>query len=121
MDDTKRHAAGAHDPVCDPETLADLADVFGGERLAHLLGGLDEEIVLRLETATEDAVGLGANAHALVSVSGTLGFSDLSRACMVLERACLEGGDVAGPLQDAQAEAARARPVIATLRTVAFE
>ncbi|GEP00324.1 Hpt domain-containing protein [Methylobacterium haplocladii] len=107
---------GAETVICDPETLADLADVFGRERLGHLLGGLDAEIVLRLETATADTAGLGADAHALVSVSGTLGFSDLSRACMALERACLENGDVAGPLQAAQAEATRARPVIAKLR-----
>lgn len=116
MNEADRQVDGADTTVCDPETLADLADVFGQERLAYLLGGLDEEIVLRLEQTTEDTVGLGANAHALVSVSGTLGFASLSRACMALERACLDGGDRAGPLQDAQAEAARARPVIATLR-----
>lgn len=117
MNEVMDAVADSEGPVCDPETLADLADVFGRERLVHLLGGLDAEIVQRLESATSDAVGLGPDAHVLVSVSGTLGFSDLSRACMALERACLDGGDVAGPLQAAQVEAGRARPVIAKLRS----
>lgn len=116
MNDAREEAEGRDVPVCDPEMLADLVDVFGRERLAHLLGGLDAEIVLRLDTASEDTVGLGADAHALVSVSGTLGFSELSRACMALEHACLEGGDLTAPLQAVRVEAARARPAIARLR-----
>jgi hypothetical protein len=113
-------AAGACDgidpAICVPETLADLADLFGKERLANLLVGLDEEIVRRLEPEATTSAKLGADAHALVSVSGTLGFAGLSQACMTLELACLEGRDFGAALQAARAEAARARPVIARLR-----
>lgn len=108
---------GEVDPaICDPETLADLADLFGNERLAHLLASLDEEIVRRLGQATTTSTDLGAHAHALVSVSGTLGFMSLSRACMALEQACLDSASLDGDFQAVQAEAARARPVIARLR-----
>ncbi|GEP08827.1 hypothetical protein [Methylobacterium gnaphalii] len=102
--------------VCDRETLADLTDLFGKERLTHLLAGLDEEIVRRLEQITVASTDLGANAHALVSVSGTLGFASLSRACANLELACLDGAGIDSSLQAVRAEAARARPVIARLR-----
>ncbi|GLS42249.1 Hpt domain-containing protein [Methylobacterium brachythecii] len=109
--------SGDVDPaICDPETLADLADLFGKERLAHLLAGLDEEIARRLGQATTTSTDLGANAHALVSVSGTLGFMSLSQACMALEQACLDGASLDASLQAVQAEAARARPEIAKLR-----
>ena len=104
--------------VYDPDTLADLAEMFGSERLAHLLAGLDEEIVQRLAAATAQDKRLGENAHALVSVSGTLGFMALSRACVALERASLDGTDLAEPLRAARAEAARARQAIVTLRPV---
>ena len=108
---------GGVDPaICDPETLADLAGLFGNERLAHLLASLDEEIIRRLGQATTTSTDLGAHAHALVSVSGTLGFMSLSRACMALEQACLDSASLDGELQAVQLEAARARPMIAKLR-----
>ena len=87
MTDRNAPSDASQTQVYDAETLSDLAEMFGPARLAQMLAGLDEEIVQRLDGATPGDPHLGENAHALVSVSGTLGFDALSRACAALERA----------------------------------
>ena len=102
----------AEDMAYDREALADLESVFGKTRVAALLAGLRDEIDRRLATPAVERDGLGRDAHVLVSVSGTLGFMPLSRACAELERACLGIGDVAPALARAQAQAAAAKRAI---------
>lgn len=100
----------------DSEMLADLEDMFGRERFAKMLAGLDDEIARRLDPAEADIASLGRNAHALVSVSGTLGFLPLSNACADLERCLLDGLDPAEPLSIVRARADEARAAITALR-----
>ena len=99
----------------DAETLADLESVFGRERVMALLGGLRREIDERLAASEADRQDLGRDAHALVSVSGTLGFMPLSRACAQLERACLTGTDVASALARTKETAVAAKAAIDAL------
>lgn len=102
-------------PAYDADTVADLRDLFGPARFVQMLAGLDGEIAYRIESAKHDDPDLGANAHVLVSVSGTLGFLPLSNACALLERACLDGTDTAPPLRAAREAAAGARQAVAEL------
>jgi len=101
--------------VFDPEIIEDLAAVFGRQRLMDLLAGLEREIAQRL--APTDLDGLSRDAHVLVSVSGSLGFLPLSRACATLERVCLDGGDPAPALAAVRTAASEAGRGIALLRS----
>lgn len=103
----------AHD--FDADAMAELEDLFGRPRLLELLGALDREIVARLEPPAADRDQLARDAHVLVSSSGALAFSSLSQACARLEHACLRETDVETALNEALADAARARSAIATL------
>ncbi|SFL61108.1 Hpt domain-containing protein [Methylorubrum salsuginis] len=100
----------------DSETMADLEELFGRPRLLELLGALDREIATRFEPPSADRNQLARDAHVLVSSSGALAFSSLSRACARLEQACLREVGVEAALDDALADAARARSAIALLR-----
>ncbi len=103
-------------PDFDAETMADLEDLFGRPRLLELLGALDREIATRFDPPSADRDQLARDAHILVSSSGALAFSSLSQACARLEQACLRAADVEAALNDALADAARARAAIAVLR-----
>ena len=92
-------------PVYDPATLAELEGVFGQARLMDLLGHLRIEISQRLGWPDTDRLALRHDAHTLPSVSGSLGFFDLSRCCLEMEQACLLGADLAAPLKAARAAA----------------
>lgn len=102
----------ARPPVFDAEMLADLESLFGAARLRELLAGLRAEIEQRFASPAADRKQLGADAHVLVSVSGTLGFPALSQACTELERACLAGGEFAAQLDRALSEASAAQQAI---------
>lgn len=106
-------------PAYDAAVLADLEAVFGRARLDKLLDGLAGEIAGRFGAPATDLRRLGDDAHVLTSVSGTLGFAPLSRACAVLERACLEGADPSEPLLIVQIEAERAGAALVALRASA--
>jgi len=101
--------------VYDPRTLAELENIFGRARLLDLLARLKVEIMQRLRSPPEERVALGQDAHTLLSVSGSLGFLDLSRRCSDMERDCLRGADLAAPLAAARHAAARAIAAIALI------
>ncbi len=103
-------------PAVEPSVIADLTELFGPERLAALLKGLGEEIAARLEPPSQTRQDLARDAHALVSVSGTLGFAALSQACVDLEVACLDGSDPAPPLARVLRAGADAKVEIVRLR-----
>ncbi|MCJ2047488.1 Hpt domain-containing protein [Methylobacterium sp. J-078] len=100
--------AGARRPVYDPGTLAELEGIFGQARLLDLLARLKAEIAQRLQAGVAERVALGHDAHTLLSVSGSLGFFDLSQRCSEMEQACLRGADLDAPLDAARGAAARA-------------
>ncbi len=99
---------GEERPIYDVGTLAELEGMFGRSHLLDLLSRLKTEISTRLNGSTADRVALGHDAHTLLSVSGSLGFVDLSRRCSEIEMACLRGEDLAAPLHAARAAAAGA-------------
>ena len=103
------------EPAYAAEVLADLEAAFGPDRLQKLLQGLAEEIDKRLGLPSSDPRRLADDAHALTSVSGTLGFTLLSRACADLERACLSGEESGECLRRASTEAERAKAALAAL------
>lgn len=92
-------------PVYDPSTLTELEGVFGHVRLMELLGHLKDEIGQRFLAPVINRTALRNDAHALLSVSGSLGFFELSRRCIEMEQACRLGSDLADPLDAAHAAA----------------
>ncbi|MCJ2083257.1 Hpt domain-containing protein [Methylobacterium sp. J-090] len=112
------HPAGAV-PVYDPATLAELEGVFGHARLMDLLAHLKIEISQRLGWPDTDRLALRHDAHTLLSVSGSLGFFDLSRRCLEMEQACLLGADLVAPLSAARAAAEGAIAAICDMEACA--
>lgn len=102
-------------PVYDSGTLAELEGIFGHDRLLDLLSRLKGEIAQRLRVSAVERDTLGHDAHALLSVSGSLGFFDLSQRCSEMEQAYLRGADLEVPLDAARHAAARAVAAIEAL------
>jgi HPt (histidine-containing phosphotransfer) domain-containing protein len=103
-------------PVYDLRTLTELEGIFGRTRLMDLLDRLRAEIGQRLQAPVAERNVLGQDAHTLLSVSGSLGFLDLSIRCSEMERACLQGADLAAPLAAARLSAASAVAAIRVLQ-----
>ena len=74
----------------DRAVFEDVAATVGPEMLKRLLGTLAEELEARFGEAgaQPSREELAGSAHAMVSMSGMLGFSDLSRLCSEVEAAC---------------------------------
>lgn len=102
-------------PIYDIGTLAELEEMFGRSHLLDLLSRLKAEISTRLNGTIADRAALGHDAHTLLSVSGSLGFVDLSRRCSEIEMACLRGDDLAAPLRAARTAAAGAIQAISEM------
>ena len=101
--------------VYDPQALRELQEIFGRPKLMDLLGRLKVEIAQRLHAPATERAALGQDAHTLLSVSGSLGFVDLSRRCMEMEQAFLLGADLATPLDAARLAAVQAIAAIDAL------
>ena len=106
-------------PVYDPATLAELEGVFGHARLMDLLAHLKLEISQRLGWPETERLALRHDAHTLLSVSGSLGFFDLSRRCLEMEQACLLGADLVAPLSAARSAAEGAIAAICDMEALA--
>lgn len=81
----------------DRETFEEVVDLLGPARVQASLA----EIAQRLSAVggmVEDRAALGREAHALVSLTGVLGFTDLAQACRDLEKACQGTADLAAAL-----------------------
>ncbi|HER8900615.1 TPA: Hpt domain-containing protein, partial [Streptococcus pyogenes] len=79
------------------ETFEEVVDLLGPARVQASLA----EIAQRLSAVggmVEDRAALGREAHALVSLTGVLGFTDLAQACRDLEKACQGTADLAAAL-----------------------
>lgn len=117
MTDPDAHRPGSvRTATFDPETLAELEDLFGRPHLMELLGVLDREIAIRLDPPASEPSRLARDAHVLVSSSGALAFNDLSGACVALEQACLNGAGISAALGIAVHAGRHARNAIASLR-----
>jgi HPt (histidine-containing phosphotransfer) domain-containing protein len=117
--DAARLPPGDRRPVYDPGTLAELEGIFGQTRLLDLLARLKGEIAQRLQAGVAERATLGHDAHTLLSVSGSLGFFDLSQRCSEMEQACLRGSDLDAPLDAARAAATRAVAAIDVIAATA--
>jgi CheY-like chemotaxis protein/HPt (histidine-containing phosphotransfer) domain-containing protein len=74
-------------------TYDELVSLIGEPRVHALLGRLEKLLVTHADPEhSADVARLAADAHALVSVAGMLGFNDLSDASRDLEQACLTHG-----------------------------
>ncbi|WP_244479559.1 Hpt domain-containing protein [Methylobacterium sp. Leaf111] len=103
-------------PIYEPRTLKELEDIFGRARLMDLLDRLRTEIGRRLQAPASERIVLGQDAHILLSASGSLGFFDLSQRCSEMERACLDGTDLAAPLAAVRRSAEAAVTAIRAIR-----
>ncbi|GJD95783.1 ATP-binding protein [Methylobacterium iners] len=78
----------------DREVFGDIAAMMGPETTRRLLGTLAEELETRFgEAARPTREELARSAHSMVSMSGMLGFSELSRLCSEVELACEAGAE----------------------------
>ena len=102
--------------IYEPRTLKELEDIFGRARLMDLPDRLRTEIGRRLLAPASERIILGQDAHILLSASGSLGFFDLSQRCSQMERACLEGADLAEPLAAVRKSAEAAVTAIRAIR-----
>lgn len=82
--------------------------------LIRLDGQINEAFSGELAAIT-DKGQLAGQAHALVSLSALLGFSDLSQLCSTLEEACRSGADLHRPFEQAKTAAAQVHKTAAGL------
>jgi CheY-like chemotaxis protein/HPt (histidine-containing phosphotransfer) domain-containing protein len=74
----------------DLATYDELVSLIGEQRVHALLGRLEKLLATNVEPeGSTDVARIAADAHALVSVAGMLGFKNLSDASRDLEHACL--------------------------------
>jgi PAS domain S-box-containing protein len=88
--------AEAGPPALDRKCQSELARLIGVEKAHELLMRFREELPDRFSSAAPEA--LKADAHALASTAGLLGFAKLSAAAGALEQAIETGGDVSPQL-----------------------
>lgn len=74
-------------PGFDRETFEEVVQLLGVPRVQKSLDEITERLAILREKA-DDHLALGREAHALVSLTGVLGFYDLVQACRALEEAC---------------------------------
>ncbi len=94
FDDLVRRDDRPEIDVLDEATLEALAGYIGRERLKEMLAAFAREVETRLsdfDAATPSEIA--RRAHALVSLAGQLGFTELSRRCAEAERAVRDGVD----------------------------
>ena len=96
----------------------DVAATVGPEVLRDLLGTLAEELKTRFgqEDTPITREELAGSAHAMISMSGMLGFSELSRLCADLEAACEAGAEYEVLLSRVHAARDRTGEAISLLR-----
>lgn len=71
----------------DRETFEEVVDLLGPARVQTSLGEIAERLFV-LRGIVDDRAALSREAHALVSLTGVLGFTALAQACRDLEKAC---------------------------------
>ncbi len=105
----RRDPSERAEAALDREVSQTMLSLLGRDSLLSLFDQLSSLLAERFDAALSDPNNLGRlaeEAHTMVSPSGMLGFTTLSRLCQELEQACMAGGDVAGLV--AELKAARA-------------
>ena len=105
----RKAPSSRNEPVLDRHVSDTMLSLIGRDSLLSLFDQLAHLLSERFDAAVSDPLDLGRlaeEAHLMVSPSGMLGFTAFSRLCRQLERARLEGRDVAGIV--AELKAARA-------------
>lgn len=88
--------------VIDRSILAEIQETLGHARLDELLSMLARELSDRFifDAGTSDRRRIAYAAHTMGSASGTLGFTQISRMCQTVERACASGDEYRHLLAD---------------------
>ncbi|MCJ2060159.1 response regulator [Methylobacterium sp. J-048] len=89
------------DPICDQERVQRLREAIGAAEVERLTG----DLCVRIESAfpTEATRPLIAQeAHALIAMAGSLGYTRLATACRTLEAAASSGADETAALRQAK-------------------
>jgi signal transduction histidine kinase/CheY-like chemotaxis protein/HPt (histidine-containing phosphotransfer) domain-containing protein len=100
----------------------DFRDTIGAERIDQWLLRLDEQLENSFAgdiSILTDRRQIAASAHAIISQAALLGFPELAELCTGLERACVEGQDLAIPLKKVCKAARGAREIIASMERMA--
>jgi HPt (histidine-containing phosphotransfer) domain-containing protein len=81
------------DDVLDEAAYAQLSDMIGDEKAAHIARQFADDLARRFaDGANQKAIR--SDAHTVVSSAGALGFRNLSACARALEYACDGGGDL---------------------------
>ncbi|HEX8416191.1 MAG TPA: response regulator, partial [Methylobacterium sp.] len=80
-------------PILDLEVYQSLRDLMGEKKVAELLVRLSRELQSRFVAMAgdEERAQLAQDAHAMISMAGMLGFSNLADVCRELEEASATG------------------------------
>ena len=103
----------------DEVILSDISELLGREKTRALLVQLGAQVSERFGPSLRARIersDLAAEAHAMVSAAGLLGFTDLSDVCRKLETACHTGEDVSGLIEGADIACTDALRKITVLR-----
>ena len=115
-------ARTAAETAVDPGKLAEVEKLLGEAAAARMLNRLRGDIAERLSDgriASAEKLAIAADAHAMVSSTGFLGFVALSRACSSLERACRQDLALDDALAEATFERDRALALLGSLSAAA--
>ncbi|WP_082505139.1 ATP-binding protein [Aureimonas sp. Leaf324] len=91
--DSLSEPAAPNSDIFDRETFEEVIDLLGVARVQKSLHEIAERLS-SLAGMIDDHAVLGKEAHALVSMTGVLGFTALAEACRGLEKACQTGGEL---------------------------
>ncbi|MBX9931603.1 MAG: PAS domain-containing protein [Methylobacterium sp.] len=107
----------------DQDTIDDLIDLLGREKLARMLADLERHLAsgFVLDPETQRAIvtcdaDLAGSAHKLVSSAGMLGFSPLSGACRTFEGILHTGASTPAEVETVAQESLLALQALAVLR-----
>lgn len=108
-------------PVLDVNVYESLQDLIGEKKVADLIARLANELQSRFATVADDRERerLAQDAHAMVSMAGMLGFSDLAEVCRELEEASATSHELSRQLARLQSARTVALNRIAKLRAAA--
>jgi CheY-like chemotaxis protein/HPt (histidine-containing phosphotransfer) domain-containing protein len=114
--------AEARPTALDAAVYKDLLEAVGSDTMSRMLDKLAAKLAGPAQsgcTTPGDKAQLAADAHALMSTAGMLGFSELSNVYRELETACLADADITDLLKQARSARERALAHILTLRAAA--
>jgi CheY-like chemotaxis protein len=87
------------DDILDEAAYAELSDMIGDEKAAHIARQFADDLARRFADVTDQGA-IRSDAHTVVSSAGALGFRTLSACARTLEYACDGGGDLDGHMAE---------------------